>query len=142
MTQRVYYGTVCEGGGTFGIVFLDFLGCVSAGDTLEEVIVNGHEALQGHIEAMVADGETIPDPSAVTIDRTERELDDPGEPIDDERWIEVVPIVVDVPDQLDTIPVPVQASLIAEIGKIAHDNQAFIAEAIRRRLDERKEDAA
>jgi predicted RNase H-like HicB family nuclease len=142
MTRRVYYGTVCEGGGSYGIVFLDFLGCVSAGDTLEEVIVNGHEALQGHIEAMVADGDAIPDPSEVTIARTERELDDPDEPAGDERWIEVVPIVVSVPDQLETIPVPVEALLIAEIGKIARDNQAFITEAIRRRLDERKEDAA
>lgn len=142
MTQRVYYGTLCEGGGTFGIVFLDFLGCVSAGDTLEEVIVNGHEALHGHIEAMVADGDPIPEPSDVTIERTERELDDPADSAVGERWIEVVPIVVDVPDKLETIPVPVEASLIAEIGKVARDNQAFIAEAIRRRLDEQREDAA
>ena len=142
MTQRVYYGTVCEGGGTFGIVFLDFMGCISAGDTLEEVIVNGHEALQGHIEAMVADGEAVPDPSNVTVERTSRELDDPADPADDERWIDVVPVVVDVPDKLETIPIPVEASLIAEIGKVARDNQAFITEAIRRSLDERKEDAA
>jgi len=142
MTQRVYFGSVCEGGAAYGIVFLDFPGCISAGDTFEDVIVMGHEALQGHVEAMVLDGNAIPEPSAVTIERTIAELDDPADPVEDEQWIGVVPILVNVPDNLETVPVPVGAALVAEIGKIASDNQAFIEEAIRRRLDEKREAAA
>ena len=141
MTQRVYYGTVCEGAGTFGIVFLDFLGCISAGDTLEEVIAMGHEALQGHIEAMVADGDSIPEPTEVTLERTIAELDDPADPIEDERWIAVVPILVNVPDELETVPVPIETSLIEQISKITNDNRKFIDEAIRRSLEEQRKSA-
>ena len=141
MTQRVYYGTVCEGGGTFGIVFLDFVGCISAGDTFEDVIAMGHEALQGHIEVMVASGDPIPEPTEVTLERTAAELDDPADPIDDERWIAVVPILVNVPDELDTVPVPIETSLIKQISKITNDNRKFIDEAIRRSLEERRKSA-
>jgi len=141
VTQRVYYGTVCEGGGTFGIVFLDFVGCISAGDTFEDVIAMGHEALQGHIEVMVASGDPIPEPTEVTLERTAAELDDPADPIDDERWIAVVPILVNVPDELDTVPVPIETSLIKQISKITNDNRKFIDEAIRRSLEERRKSA-
>jgi predicted RNase H-like HicB family nuclease len=141
VTQRVYYGTVCEGGGTFGIVFLDFLGCISAGDTFEEVIAMGHEALQGHIEAMVAAGDPIPEPTQATVERTAAELDDPADAIEGERWIGVVPILVDVPDELETLPVPIETSLIDQISKITNDNRKFIDEAIRRSLEERRKSA-
>jgi predicted RNase H-like HicB family nuclease len=141
MTQRVYYGTVCEGAGTFGIVFLDFLGCISAGDTFEEVIAMGHEALQGHIEAMVADGDFIPEPTKVTLERTIAELDDPADPIEDEQWIAVVPILVNVPDELETVPVPIETSLIEQISKITNDNRKFIDDAIRRSLEEQRKSA-
>jgi len=135
MTQRVYYGTVCEGGGTFGIVFLDFLGCISAGDTMEEVIAMGHEALQGHIELMVAEGDDIPEPSVVTLERTAAELDDPDDPIVDEKWVAVVPILVDVPDELQTLPVPIETALIREIDAVARDRRKFIADATRKELE-------
>jgi predicted RNase H-like HicB family nuclease len=141
MTQRVYYGTVCEGGGTFGIVFLDFLGCISAGDTFEEVIAMGHEALQGHIEAMIAGGDPIPEPSEVSLERTVAELDNAADPIEDERWIAVVPILVNVPDELETVPVPIETSLIDQISKITNDNRKFIDEAIRRSLEEQRKSA-
>ncbi len=141
MTQRVYYGTVCEGAGTFGIVFLDFLGCISAGDTFEEVIAMGHEALQGHIEAMVADGDSILEPTEVTLERTIAELDDPADPVEDEQWIAVVPILVNVPDELETVPVPIETSLIEQISKITNDNRKFIDEAIRRSLEEQRKSA-
>ena len=142
MTQRVYFGTVSQGDGGFDIVFVDFPGCVSAGDTFEQVIVMGHEALQGHIEAMVIDRDPIPEPSTATIEQTSAMFDDPDSPIEGEHWIDVVPVLVDVPDDLDTLPVPVGAALLAEIGKIASDNQAFIEDAIRRPLDERRDAAA
>ncbi len=47
----------------YGVSFPDFPGCISAGSTLDEARDMGAEALAFHIEGMVEDGLTIPDPS-------------------------------------------------------------------------------
>lgn len=49
----------------FGVSFPDFLGCVSAGSTLQEAMNNGKEALNFHIEGMKEDGEALPPPSTL-----------------------------------------------------------------------------
>jgi predicted RNase H-like HicB family nuclease len=47
----------------FGVSFPDFPGCVTAGRTLAEAQKLAREALELHIEGMIADGEALPDPS-------------------------------------------------------------------------------
>ena len=47
----------------FGVEFPDFPGCVSAGATVEEALVNAEEALALHVEGMSAEGEAIPEPT-------------------------------------------------------------------------------
>ncbi len=49
----------------YGIIFPDFLGCVSVGKTLEEAKNMAEEALQFHIDGMLADGEEIPHPTSL-----------------------------------------------------------------------------
>jgi predicted RNase H-like HicB family nuclease len=49
----------------YGVSFPDFPGCISAGTTMDEAIVMGREALDGHIRLMVEDGEIIPEPSTM-----------------------------------------------------------------------------
>jgi predicted RNase H-like HicB family nuclease len=49
----------------YGIIFPDFLGCVSVGKTLEEAKNMAEEALQFHIDGMLADGEDIPHPTSL-----------------------------------------------------------------------------
>ena len=49
----------------YGVLFADFPGCVSAGETLNEAARNAAEALALHIEGMTEDGETIPEPSGL-----------------------------------------------------------------------------
>jgi predicted RNase H-like HicB family nuclease len=46
----------------YGVSFPDVPGCISAGDTFEEVVTNAAEALGGHFAAMRADGDPIPAP--------------------------------------------------------------------------------
>ncbi len=141
MTQHVYYGTVCEGDGTFGIVFLDFPGCISAGDTMEEVIAMGQEALQLHIDGMIEDNDLIPMPSMVTIERTVAEIDDSNDPVDDEHWVAVVPILVTVADELDNAPIPIDTNLLREVAQFATDRRQFIIDATRRELARLKKSA-
>ena len=48
-----------------GIVMPDLPGCFSAGDTLDEAIVNAGEAIAAWIEATLDQGGTIPAPSSL-----------------------------------------------------------------------------
>ena len=41
----------------------DLPGCVSTGKTIEEIQRNIREAIEFHLEGMVADGDPIPEPS-------------------------------------------------------------------------------
>jgi len=66
MTQRFYPALLAAApDGTVGIVFPDFPGCVSGGDSVQQAAANGIEALALHVEGMIADGEAIPPPSAL-----------------------------------------------------------------------------
>ncbi|GBC64035.1 type II toxin-antitoxin system HicB family antit oxin [Desulfonema ishimotonii] len=49
----------------YGVSFPDFPGCISVGNTLEEVRNMAAEALEFHIEGMLEDGEAIPEPSVL-----------------------------------------------------------------------------
>jgi predicted RNase H-like HicB family nuclease len=52
-----------DGKSDYGVSFPDFPGVVTAGKTLEEARRLAAEALALHIQGMVEDGETIPEPS-------------------------------------------------------------------------------
>ena len=75
----------------YGVDFPDFPGCVTAGSTVEEAAAMAREALTGHIECMVEDGEEIPEPSAldaILANRHNRKavpllvpVDIPGKPV-------------------------------------------------------------
>ena len=49
----------------YGVSFPDFPGCISAGETLDMALANASEALQGHVQMMEADGETVPLPRSI-----------------------------------------------------------------------------
>jgi predicted RNase H-like HicB family nuclease len=52
-------------GSDYGVSFPDFPGCITAGKTLEEASRLAPEALALHIQGMIEDGETLPEPSKV-----------------------------------------------------------------------------
>lgn len=52
-----------EDGGGYLIEFPDLPGCMSDGDSIEEAVANGADAMHGWIEAMRAAGREIPPPS-------------------------------------------------------------------------------
>jgi len=49
----------------YGVSFPDFPGCITAGKTLEEASRMAAEALTFHIQGMIEDGETVPEPSPI-----------------------------------------------------------------------------
>lgn len=47
----------------FGVSFPDFPGCITAGKTVDEAKDLAQEALAFHIQGMLEDGESLPEPS-------------------------------------------------------------------------------
>jgi predicted RNase H-like HicB family nuclease len=64
-----YIAAIFEDQGGFGVVFPDFPGCVSQGETLEGARVMAEEALGLHIKGMLADGEALPRPLGLDLTR-------------------------------------------------------------------------
>lgn len=59
----------------WGVVVPDLPGCFSAGDTMDEAILNASEAISAWIEAVLDDGGDIPMPGAIDAHRSQREFD-------------------------------------------------------------------
>jgi predicted RNase H-like HicB family nuclease len=49
----------------YGVTVPDVPGCFSAGDTMEEAILNATEAIECHIEGLLVDGEDYPTPQSL-----------------------------------------------------------------------------
>lgn len=85
----------------FSVCFPDIPGCASGGDTFEDALRNGAEALSLHVGAMIVDGDDIPLPSSIEAAREKLEtmMIEEGEDPDDGTVY--APIVFDVDDFLD-----------------------------------------
>ena len=64
MKATIYYAGFIPSDGAYAVLFPDLPGCNSQGDTLEEAFAMSIDALEGHIEAMADDGDSIPSPSS------------------------------------------------------------------------------
>ena len=60
----------------YGVSFPDFPGCVTAGSSLLEARQLGAEALQFHVEGLLADGEELPAPTPLDEVMEDREARD------------------------------------------------------------------
>lgn len=60
------YAVIIEKGTkSYGAYVPDLPGCVAVGETIEEVKILIQEAIKFHLEGMVEDGKTIPQPASV-----------------------------------------------------------------------------
>ena len=58
----------------FGVSFPDFPGCVSVGDTVDDAVRRGSEALAFHVEGLVDDGGVIPSPRSIDAIKADPDL--------------------------------------------------------------------
>lgn len=65
--KRTYTALLEKGEKNWSGYFPDVPGCVSVGDTRDELIANLHEALDLHISGMQEDGESLPAPDTEAI---------------------------------------------------------------------------
>jgi predicted RNase H-like HicB family nuclease len=72
MTQMYEYAVVYERGGedqeNWGAYVPDLPGCISTGETLEEVQRNIRQAVQLHVDGLRAEGLPVPEPTT-EVDR-------------------------------------------------------------------------
>lgn len=108
----------------YSVFFPDFPGCTSAGETIEEAVQGAKEALAGHIELMVEDGDAIPAPS---------NLDDLV--FDEDISVELVVLVdATIPGKKQRYNVTLDSSLVEAIDHVSPNRSAFLEQAAREKL--------
>jgi predicted RNase H-like HicB family nuclease len=144
--KRSYLGAVMGEDENYGIVFLDFPGCVSAGDSVTDVIAMGAEALQGHVECMLDAGEAIPDPTTHSVEDVQRWLSEPDDPLED-PIVGLFSIDIVIPEHQETVTMRMKAGLVREIAEIAAlqvsrlGSRDFIEQAIEHELERYRKSA-
>lgn len=61
----MYVGAIVKNRSGYDVSFADLPGCISAGDTLDDVLRMGAEALSMHVAGMIEDGDPLPKPSSI-----------------------------------------------------------------------------
>ena len=118
--ERRYFPAQIENGKTsYGVWFIDFPGCVSAGDTIAEAIDGAHEALALHVSGMIEDGEKIPAAS---------------EPSLEEGSVAVAMIGVTLPGRKKRVNVMIDEGLLAAIDTVSANRSQFLEKAARKEL--------
>ncbi len=127
---KIYYPAVIDkdADSDFGVHFPDFPGCVTAGLTIEEAILNSHEALAGHADMMATDGDALPDPSSLQDVISQN---DPSTVA-----VTLVPIVL--PGKVRRVNVTIDEGLLSEIDTISNNRSGFLAQAARAEIARRK----
>jgi predicted RNase H-like HicB family nuclease len=120
----------------YGVSFPDFPGCITAGRTLDEASRMAGEALALHIQGMVEDGDTVPEPS---------ELDDVAEEAKKRGAIAFM-VKLEAPDALVRVNITARESQIDKIDQLARaaglTRSAYIVQtAIGRRKPPRTREA-
>ncbi len=97
MTKRylVVYAK-CQGSNFAGHA-PDVLGCVSVGDTLEEMRAMMKEALEFHLEGTAEDGDPIPEPHTTQVDFKDEDFEGV-------EYFVVEHVTVQAPDTINPIP--------------------------------------
>lgn len=115
----------------YSVFFPDFPGFGSAGDNLEEVRKNAKEGLVAHIELMVEDGESIPNPAS--LDNVMRLSDAKG----------CIPLIISIiapSGKAQRINITIDTALLHAIDSAAASQHktrsALLAEAAQRLLGE------
>ncbi|MCY3621227.1 MAG: type II toxin-antitoxin system HicB family antitoxin [Gammaproteobacteria bacterium] len=118
----------------YGVSFPDFPGCVSVGDTLDDAVRNGCEALAFHVEGLSADGAPVPTPRLIDAIKADPELADWRRDAD----IVLIPLLLDRGSSR-RVNISLDRGLLEAIDDEAKQRRvtrsAFLATAARREIE-------
>jgi predicted RNase H-like HicB family nuclease len=120
-----------EPGSDYGVSFPDFPGCVTAGVTLDEARREAQEALALHIDGMIEDGESMPEPCSLEAVMAERENRDAVAFLVPAPARQARAVRVNV-----TLPEDVLAEVDRAAGSQGLSRSAFLARAARRAMND------
>ncbi len=60
----------------YGVTVPDLPGCFSAGETIEAALANTKEAIECHIEGMLQDNESVPEPQPEEVHKSHSDFED------------------------------------------------------------------
>lgn len=125
--------------GRYDVTFADLPGCTASGANLEDAIASATEALSGHLEAMMNEGEELPAPSTYEeCHKIDLSYLDKGE--DEPEGVIYQYIVADIQKKKKAVPpvrinISVRQNLLERIDTVAKDlgisRSALIALACR-----------
>ncbi|WP_048305546.1 type II toxin-antitoxin system HicB family antitoxin [Halomonas sp. PR-M31] len=108
----------------YSVLFPDFPGCVSTGDSYEDALRMGAEALAFHVAGMQEDGELVPEPRSLEQIK-----------IADDDWIEwndalvtLIPLLPP-PEISERVNVTLPKRLLAQIDAVSRNRSGFLAQA-------------
>jgi predicted RNase H-like HicB family nuclease len=131
MAKEIVLAVIHEENGSFGISFPDFPGCISGGDTIEEAVSKGAQALAFHIDGMVEDGEELP-----AIRKFHEIM--PGVQAQNDKSVVIAALETELPGKALRINITMEETLLKRIDRAAAKDSlsrsAFLAEAARDRL--------
>jgi predicted RNase H-like HicB family nuclease len=117
----------------YGVSFPDLPGCTSAGATADEACLNAVEALAGHVSAMKADDDVIPEPRLLDVILEDNDLAEWREG----ATIVFVPLLLNRGSTL-RVNISIDAGLLEALDAAAKDRNmtrsAFIASAVRNEI--------
>jgi predicted RNase H-like HicB family nuclease len=116
----------------YGVVFPDFPGLTTVGDSYEEAVQLAHEALAGHTSVMKAAGEKLPEP------RTLAQIKDTWEDWNEWKGSDyfVAGIALLPPYGTQKVLLSIDSGLVAKIDAVARNRSAFFASAAQRYIDD------
>ena len=118
----------------FGVSFPDFPGCVSVGDTVDEAVHHGSEALAFHIEGLLDAGEVIPEPRSIDAIKMDPEFADWRREAD----LILIPLLLDRGSSR-RVNISLDRGLLEAIDDEARQRRmtrsAFLATAARREIE-------
>lgn len=128
MVKHIVLALIHEENGVFGISFPDYPGCVSGGDTMDEAVSKGHQALGFHLRGMMDDGDEVPAPSKISIayQKAREEIAAGARPM---------ALEVDFPGRAVRINISIEEGLLKQIDRAARtagkNRSAFLSDAAR-----------
>jgi len=118
--------------GAYGISFPDFPGCIAGGETVDEALRRGRDALDFHVESMMEVGEALPNIRDIADIKSDPEYA--------EDFADALVAVVDaeVPAKAVRVNISIDERLLDRIDRAAQASgetrSGFIAAAARERL--------
>lgn len=128
----VAYALIHEEADRFGVSFPDFPGCISGGETAEQAILRGTEALTFHVGGMIEDGEKLP------ILRTLGELESDADFRKYREGAVLALVPFELPGKSVRINISMDENLLSSVDQSAEatgeSRSGWLASAARRRL--------